>query len=65
MVDSRAARFDLPKRMVFVDDDPYMRDILKHIFGYEEEDEHFLVTCGSGIINAGSENAGYGRHPDV
>jgi two-component system OmpR family response regulator len=39
---------DFPKRMVYVDDEPQARKIVKDTLGGDEDDPHFLVTCATG-----------------
>lgn len=39
---------DFPKRMVYVDDEPQARKIVKEALGGDEDDPHFLVTCATG-----------------
>lgn len=39
---------DFPRRMVYVDDEPQARKIVKQTLGGDDDDAHFLVTCATG-----------------
>ncbi|MGB4106378.1 MAG: response regulator [Alphaproteobacteria bacterium] len=39
---------EFPKRVVYVDDEPQARRIVKDALGGDEDDPHFLVTCATG-----------------
>src|SRR5689334_18859797 len=39
---------DFPKRIVYIDDEPQARRMVKDAIGGDEDDPHFLVTCATG-----------------
>ena len=39
---------DFPRRMVYVDDEPHSRRVVKEGVGGSDDDPYFLVTCATG-----------------